>query len=398
MRVKEIMMKIAISGVGIAGPTLAWWLKKYGFEPVLFEKAESFRTGGYLVDFWGTGCDIAKKMGLFDKFKAASFEIDNIHCFDGRGKKSAKVNIVSLIKEIHGDFLSVKRGDISSIIYNACDGIKTHFNTHITALEESDSDILVHLSNGKKEAFDLVIGADGLHSNTRSLVFDGSEYEEYDLNKYVMAFSLNNYNRHENHTYGICIEDDKQISRVTLENGQTLIMFTLDSNLVDKFPSTLQEKKDLLIKSFHDVHWEIPDILSRLNDVDNIYFDKVSQIRMNNWHKGRVALVGDAAACPSILMGQGSIFAMIETYILAGELYKAKGNHVVAFEAWQNQLKEIIEQKQKLGLMNLSTAASSDLTKKYLSKITLEVSATPVISKFIGAGIFTDKIILPDYK
>lgn len=76
------MKKIAINGTGIAGTTLAWWLRKYGFQPTLFEKAPEFRTGGYLVDFWGPACEIMKKMGLLEQLKAKSYQIKNIHCFD----------------------------------------------------------------------------------------------------------------------------------------------------------------------------------------------------------------------------------------------------------------------------------------------------------------------------
>ncbi|AXA34711.1 FAD-binding domain [Francisella adeliensis] len=392
------MMKIAINGVGIAGPTLAWWLKEYGFEPVLFEKAPEFRTGGYLVDFWGAGCEVLKKMGLFEELKNKSYKIKNIHCFNGRGRRSSKVNISSLIEDNYGEFLSVKRGDISSVIYNACGEIETRFGTFVTSVENNDDKVIAHLSDGTKESFDLVIGADGLHSHTRSLAFSDSEFKEHDLNTFVAAFSLEDYKFHENYTYGLCIEDDRQISRVTLETGETLVMFTMSSNLVDKIPTTLDEKKEIIRSVFKDIQWEAPELLSRLNDVDNIYFDSVTQVKMNNWYNNRIALVGDAASCPSILMGQGSIFAIIEAYVLAGELYKAKGDYKVAFPAWQNKLKEIIDRKQKLGLMNLSTSAPEEVFKKYLSTITVNISSTPIVSKFIGAGIFHNEIEVSDYK
>ena len=357
-----------------------------------------FRTGGYLVDFWGAGCEVLKKMGLFEELKNKSYKIKNIHCFNGKGKRSSKVDISSLIKDNYNEFLSVKRGDISSVIYNACGEIDTRFGTFVTSIEDTDDKVIAHLSDGSKESFDLVIGADGLHSHTRSLVFKDSEVVEHDLNTFVAAFSIDSYKLHENYTYGLCIEDDRQISRVTLETGETLVMFTLDSKLVDKIPVTLEEKKQILRSTFKNIQWEAPDLLAELNNVDNIYFDSVTQIKMNSWYKDRVALVGDAASCPSILMGQGSIFAIIEAYVLAGELYRAKGNHKVAFAAWQDKLKDTIDRKQKLGLMNLSKSASEEVFKKYLSTITVNISSTPVVSKFIGAGIFHDEIELIDYK
>ncbi|AIT10218.1 oxidoreductase [Candidatus Francisella endociliophora] len=392
------MKKIAINGLGIAGPTLAWWLREYGFEPVLFEKSPEFRTGGYLVDFWGTGCEIMKKMNLFNQLEANSYKIKNIHCYDQDGRRSSKVNISTLIKDNYDEFLSLKRGDISSVIYEACNGIDIRFGVSIENIEEKEDGITAYLSDNTTENFDLVIGADGLHSHIRSLVFDSTEYEEYDLNKYVAAFTLDEYNHYEKFTYAVSVGDKQQVARVCLDENETLVMFTLDSTAISKFPETLEEKKQLILTTFKDFQWETPDILARLNNVKEIYFDKVSQIRMDNWYKGRVALVGDSAACPSILMGLGSIFAIIEAYVLAGELYKAKGDHTIAFKEWQDKLKSIIDRKQKIGLTNLSAIAPEEILNKYLSTITVKISSTPVISKFIGAGIFNEQIDLPDYK
>ncbi|ASG68192.1 oxidoreductase [Francisella halioticida] len=391
-------MRIAINGIGIAGPTLAWWLREYGFEPIIFEKSPEFKSGGHLVDFWGHACEIMEKMGLLEQLRQESYQIKHIHCFDENGRRSSKINISSLIKENYGEFLSVKRGDISSVIYNACKGIDIRFGTSIENLEEQKDGITVHLSNNTKEKFDLVIGADGLHSHIRSLVFDKSEYEESDLNKYIAAFSLKDYNHYEKFTYAISVGNDKQVARVCLDEKETLVMLTIDSSLVEKIPTSLKEKKQLLQSVFKDNKWETPDILARLDNIEYIYFDNVSQVKMDNWYKGRVALVGDASSCPSILMGLGSIFAIVEAYVLAGELYKAKGNYKMAFDEWQNKLKDIINRKQKVGLSNLSLAASDEIVKKYLSTITIKVSSTPIVSKFIGAGIFNDQIELPEYK
>lgn len=394
------MKKIAINGLGIAGPTLAWWLKEYGFEPVIFEKAPEFRTGGYLVDFWGNACEVLKKMNLFEQLQDKSYLIKNIHCFDDKGNRSSKVNISELIKGNYNDFLSLKRGDISQAIYNACQekNITIKFGVSIDKLHDKKDHVTVELTDGSCEDFDLVIGADGLHSHIRSLAFNKNEYQENDLNKYIAAFSIKGYEHYEKFTYGISVGDKQQVARVSIDENETLAMFIMNASLVDNFPVSLEDKKLLLSSLFKEFKWESPEILSHLEKVDNIYFDKVSQIRMSGWHKNRVALVGDAASCPSILMGLGSIFAIIEAYVLAGELYKAKGDHAVAFNEWQNKLKDIIDRKQKIGLANLSAIAPEEIAHKYLSKITVKISSTPVISKFIGAAIFNEQIDLPEYK
>lgn len=237
------MKKIAINGTGIAGTTLAWWLREYGFQPTLFEKAPEFRAGGYLVDFWGPACEIMKKMGLFEQLKAKSYQIKNIHCFDENGRRSSKVNISSLITDNYDEFLSVKRGDIAETIYKACEGIDIRFGTSIEKIEEKDKTITAHLSNGTKEDFDLVIGADGLHSHIRNIAFDKSEYQEYDLDKYVAALSLKSYDHYEKYTYALSVGEKRQVARVCLDQDETLIMFTLDADLVKQFPATLEQKK-----------------------------------------------------------------------------------------------------------------------------------------------------------
>ncbi|APC96348.1 FAD-binding domain [Francisella frigiditurris] len=390
-------MRIAINGVGIAGPTLAWWLKRFGYEPVLFEKASELRKGGYIVDFWGSGYDIVEKMGILPDLESKSYNIKTLKCFNGKGKNSSNVDMEAMSKETFGRFLSLKRSDISEIIFNACGNMDVRFGCYISSIEKAKDGVVAHLSNGEKEKFDLIIGADGLHSQIRTLAFKNSSYEEFDLDTYVVALTLPDYEPREENAYVVSIDSKKQVAKAAIEDNKTLFLFTFRSELVEKIPTSLEERKEVLRSVFKDMEWEVPNILERLDDAEDIYFDKVCQIRMESWSSDRVALIGDAAACPSLLAGQGSMFAIMEAYVLAGELYKAKGDYKVAFENYEQILKKFIENKQKAALTNLAFFAPRNNFHKYLASIFLKMTKVPILSKFIIGSMFKEDIKLPSY-
>lgn len=391
-------MKIAINGAGVAGPTLAWWLKKYGYEPVIFEKAPALREGGYVIDFWGTGYDIAEKMGLLPELKEKGYFIETLSLLNKEGKRTSDISVKTLASVVKGRFLSIRRSDLAATIYNSCHGIEVRFGEHIVDMEQDNKRALVTLSNGKQEEFDLVIGADGLHSHIRSKVFGSTEKYEKDLGAYVVAFTLSDYQPRDELTYMVCPVATKQVARFSLRDNKTLFLFTFRSELVTGIPKNKEDAKKILNNIFADMHWqEVSKALSQIDEVDDFYFDHVSQIHMESWSKGRVALIGDAAACASLLAGEGSGLAMIEAYVLAGELYKAKGNYELAFKNYEDKLKSFLQKKQKTATSNLYLFAPKNNFQVNIAKLMLKVSNIPVLSKLLLGSMLKDRIKLPEY-
>ncbi|MCA9791011.1 MAG: FAD-dependent monooxygenase, partial [Candidatus Eremiobacteraeota bacterium] len=324
-------MRIAINGCGVAGPTLAWWLKKYGYEPVLFEKSSQLRTGGYIIDFWGLGFEVAERMGLLPRLEQVGYHVQRLSVVDEQGRERTGLDATIFSSLTDGRYLSLPRGDLAEIVFNACSDVEVRFGTYVTALDQNSERVRVGLSDGSEEQFDLVIGADGLHSRVRQLAFGPQSEFEQDLGYYACAFRLPDYPHRDELVYVSHTIPKRQMARFSLRDGSTLLFLVFHSDLVDRVPTGVDGVKAALRKVFAGMEWEAPEVLRRLDQTRRIYFDRVSQIRMDDWSLGRVALVGDAAACASLLAGEGSGLAMLEAYVLAGELMSAKGDHKTAF-------------------------------------------------------------------
>lgn len=187
-------MRIAISGAGIAGPTLAYWLHLSGHDVVLIEKAPQFRTGGYAVDFWGSGYTVAERMGILPEVRARGYLFRELREVDNRGRKLATVSTENFFGSLNGRIITVPRGDLAEVIYRTVESrIETQFGNSITGIDERDDKVLVSLQRGAAREFDLVIGADGLHSGVRELVFGPQWQFERDLGYRVAGFGIGGY-------------------------------------------------------------------------------------------------------------------------------------------------------------------------------------------------------------
>ncbi len=184
-------MRVAINGMGIAGPTLAYWLRRSGHDPVLFEKAPAVRSGGYLIDFWGLGYEIAERMGIISTLREHSFEMERLRMVDRDGREEAHMNLAPLYEAQRGRFISIARADLASALVGACQGIPAHFNVSISAIARDGAHSIVTLSDGRQDRFDLIVGADGLHSQVRALSISSTEssFSVSDTNFMVVLLS-----------------------------------------------------------------------------------------------------------------------------------------------------------------------------------------------------------------
>ena len=390
-------MRIAINGCGIAGPALAWWLGEYGYQPVLFEKAPALRTGGYMIDFWGMGYDIAEKMGVLPAIKEKGYKIEKLKIVGDEGEEKARLDIKAMSSVVDNRFTSVARSDVSKALYDACGGIETHFGKHITAVEQTEDYAVVELSDGTREKFDLVIGADGLHSEVRSAAFGPEENYAQDMGVYVSAYTAEGYQPREELAYIMHQGVKKQVARVSLRYDKTLFLLTFRSELTKSAPRDTKQEKQLLRDVFHDQGWEVPAILKRMDDTDDFYFDRVSQIQMDHWSKGRVALLGDAAACVSLLAGEGTGLAFVEAYVLAGELRRANGDYKEAFRQYEQRLQEFLKNKQKSARKMVSFFAPDNGFEMWLMRTVVSALFIPFLSKFLLGTMLRDDVSLPKY-
>jgi len=390
-------MRVAINGTGVAGPTLAYWLRHFGHEPVLFEKAPSPRTGGYLIDFWGLGYEIAERMGLIPVLRERCYEMERMRMVDGDGREVAALDLTPMRGLLEGRLISLSRADLAAALFSACDGIPAHFGVWVTGIRQDDHGVVALLSDGRREHFDLVVGAGGLHSAVRELVFGPeAQFEEF-LDCYVAAFRIPGYPRRDELTYVSHTVPQRQVGRVALRNDATLVLMVCRAELIDGDPPR-ERQKAALRRAFGAMRWEVPDILDRMEGVDDVYFDRVSQIHLPRWSSGRVALLGDAAACPSLLAGEGTGLAMTEAYVLAGELHRSGGNVARGFAAYEAQLHSFVTAKQKAALLLRGFfAPQTALGLKVRNILIKALSIRPVASRLLARSL-QDDFELPEYR
>ncbi|GGJ33714.1 FAD-binding domain [Neoroseomonas lacus] len=336
-----------ISGVGIAGPTLAYWLERYGFVPTLVECALALRTGGYVVDFWGLGYDIAEMMGLLPDIAGVGYRLRELRIVGNDGRWVAGFNAEVFRDLTGGRYITLGRSDLSRLIRDRISGsCEFIFGDSIVGLRQGDDGVHVEFERGGKRRFDFVVGADGLHFRVRSLVFGSQDRYEKDLGYRVAAFEAAGYRPRDDLVYVLHGAPGRQVGRFSLRDDRTLFLFIF-ADQGEPAAHGVAAQKARLRETFADDGWELPRILAALDTCDDLYFDRVSQIRMDAWSRGSVALLGDAVACVSLLAGQGTALAMVEAYVLAGELAASQGRPQEAFRRYEDRLRPFLRAKQR---------------------------------------------------
>ncbi|HEU5433116.1 MAG TPA: FAD-dependent monooxygenase, partial [Thermomicrobiales bacterium] len=275
-------MQIAISGAGIAGSTLAYWLRRSGHRPTLIERAPHLRTGGYVVDFWGVGYQVAERMGIEPAVRRAGYLVQEVRLVDRRGRLAARFPVDVFRRIAQDRYVSLPRGDLAAAIYHAIEGdVETIFGDHIIALDEQENGVRVTFATGAARDFDLVVGADGLHSAVRAFVFGPEGNFEKRLGYVVAAVDVVGYRPRDALVLVSHTTPGRQAARFALRDDRTLILFVFAAALTPgPEPRSLSERKALLHRVFDGAGWECSQLLRATDGVAEFYFDRVSQIRM----------------------------------------------------------------------------------------------------------------------
>jgi 2-polyprenyl-6-methoxyphenol hydroxylase-like FAD-dependent oxidoreductase len=390
---------VLISGAGIAGPALAYWLCHRGFEPVLIERAAQFREGGYMIDFWGVGFDVAERMKLIPLLRDVSYLIDRLKFVDKSGRTRSEFDAEALRRTVGNRFFSLARGDLAKAIFDTvADKMETVFGDSIVAIHEDPDGVDVQFKHSRTRRFDLVVGCDGLHSAVREIVWGAEKQFEKYLGYYCASFITANYPHREEQTYTSYAEPGRQISRYALRGDRTAFLLILAREQPLAQGPDLANAKAILRDTFKQDCWiEVPEILQRLETCDDLYFDSVSQIRMPTWSKGRIALVGDAAYCPSLLAGEGAGFALAGAHLLAGELKHASGDHIAAYRAYEQGFRDFIQRKQQSAVQFATSFTPKTRLGLFVRDLVLRFTAFSPINNWLMRRFVTDRFELPDY-
>jgi 2-polyprenyl-6-methoxyphenol hydroxylase-like FAD-dependent oxidoreductase len=401
-------VRILISGAGIAGPALAYWLWRYGFEPNIGELAPELRTGGYIIDFWGAGFDVAERMGLLPELQRRGYVVERVRVVDQDGRRIAGFSASAFSRATHGRYLSLPRGDLAATIFNSVQGrVETIFGDSVESLQQTDKHVRVTLRRSPAREFDIVIGADGLHSRVREIVLGPERQFEKYLGLQVAAFEAQGYRPRDELTYVMYTEVGRQIARFSMRGDRTMFLFTFRDKAAKgelSRPEALHDAefaRRTIREQFAGCGWEWPRISKELDRATDIYFDRVSQIRMSLaeglWTHGRVTLLGDAAFCVSLLAGQGSALAMIAAYILAGELHRANGDYAAAFGKYQEAFAPFVLGNQETALRMAGTFAPQSRLELFVRNLVMNLFRNRWIADLAIGGGLKDRISPPEY-
>jgi len=387
---------ILISGAGIAGTALAFWLKKFGFNPTIVEVAPKLREGGYAIDFWGAGFDVAEKMEILPDLSKVDLKLLELTFVDKNNRRRGGMNYRKVVKWMNGRAFTLLRSDLAKTIYNNLDkDIEIIFGDKISKIEQSENEVSVTFQSDKTRSFDLVVGADGLHSNVRNMIFGNeAQFEKY-YGYYTASYTIPNPKGDKE--FSMYNVPSKQVALYpTNENTSAVLYVFASPEKLSYNHHDIEAQKQILRNQFENIGWRCADLIAKIDTAPDFYFDVVSQIQMKNWSKNRVVLVGDACDCPSLLSGQGSTLAMVGAYILAGELKNANGNFKMAFEQYQNIFKEFIDDKQLLAQKFAKQFVPKSTFGIWLRNVVVGLMFLPFVSKLLIKQ-FTDKLKLKDY-
>ena len=392
-------MRVAINGAGIAGTALAYWLQRNGHEVVLIEKAHQFRTGGFAVDFWGVGYTVAERMGILPEVRERGYAIQELRIVDERGRKVGGFSTDTLRRRMKDRFTTVPRGDLAAAIFRTIENrIETLFDNSISAIDERATGVLVSFEHGAPREFDLVIGADGLHSTVRDLVFGPERQFEKQLGYRVAVIEVEGYRPRDELVFVTYTTPGRQVGRFPLRGDRTMFSFLFVSErMTSPEPLDAKGRKALLHQVFADAGWECLHILQAMDQISDVYYDRVSQIRMDGWSKGRVMLIGDAAACVSLLAGEGAGLAMTEAYVLAGELNRAGHDYQAAYRRYEELLRPFVEGRQKSVRYFASAMVPKTRVGVWIRNQVTKLMAFPPVAHYFLSRELRDNFDLPNY-
>lgn len=396
-------MRILISGASVAGPVLAYWLTRSGFHVTVVERAPALRkTGGHAVDLFRPAMEISERMGVLPRIEEYATGTELLIAHRPWAKRPARINSLKLVKTMSDRHVEIMRDDLSEIYYDASRNDAEYvFGDRITEITD-DGD--VSFRNGAPRRFDLVVGADGLHSGVRGIVF-GDDVPERFLGGYLSVVSVPRSLARDGEMCGYFAPD--RIAMVYtadhLDDARAVFLFRPDSPLDYDYRDVAGQKSHLR-RAFSGMSAQADRWLEELERTPSFYFDAITQLEMPTWSRGRVTLVGDAGYCPGPAVGGSTSLAVYGAYVLACELARTGGDHTSAFPAYERTMMPSVLGSRSLARVNAKTLVPGSrwgvmaLVGVARMITFLPLSVTQSLARFNRGGLrLYDTMPLPEY-
>jgi 2-polyprenyl-6-methoxyphenol hydroxylase-like FAD-dependent oxidoreductase len=333
-------MRVLVSGASIAGPVLAYWLTRHGFEVTVVERAQTLRkTGGHAVDLFRPAMEISEKMGVLPRIEALATQTDRMTLHREGRARPIEVDLTKIYGAASDRHVEIMRDDLSEIYYDAGrDDVEYLFGDSITAIDH-DGDVT--FEQGPARSFDVIVGADGLHSNVRRLTFGAEAGLTRFLGGYLAVVSVPRALASLGEMIGhIGVGRLAAIYTAEhLDDARAVFLFRSKEELAYEHRDSLRQK-ELLRAAFAGMHPQVDRWLEEIDRTPAFYFDAISQLSLDRWSRRRVTLVGDAGYCPGPAVGGSTSLAVLGAYVLAGELAREAGDHLRAFAAYELHMRE----------------------------------------------------------
>jgi 2-polyprenyl-6-methoxyphenol hydroxylase-like FAD-dependent oxidoreductase len=395
-------MKVLISGASIAGPVLAYWLSTRGFDVTVVERAPALRkTGGHAIDLFRPAMEISERMGVLPRIEARATGTAVLTAHRPWASRPARIDYLKLERAMSDRHVEIMRDDLSEIYYGATrDAVEYQFDDQITSISD-DGDVT--FTHGVPRRFDVVVGADGLHSGVRRLTY-GDDVAESFLGGYLSVVSVPKSLAHDGEMTGY-FEPGRVAMVYTaehLDDARAVFIFRPTSPL-EYDHRDVPRQKDQLRTAFAGTSAEVDTWLDEVDRTPTFYFDAITQLEMTSWSRGRVTLVGDAGYCPGPAVGGSTSLAVYGAYVLAAELARADGDHTAAFAAYERTMMPSVLGSRRLARVNAKTIVpATRWGVRALVGIGRTVSVLPLgvtqsIARLNGGGVrLYDRMPLPE--
>ncbi|MGM9332729.1 FAD-dependent monooxygenase [Streptomyces murinus] len=397
-------MRILVSGASVAGPVLAHWLTRYGFSVTVVERAPApRRTGGHAVDLFRPAMDISEKMGVLPYIEERATGTRRLTVHQEGSRRPVRADLSKIFGAASERHVEIMRDELSEIYYDATrDDVEYLFGDSITAISPAGA---VRFEHAPPRRFDLVVGADGLHSNVRRLVFGAESGSSAFIGAYLGVLTLPNASDLDGELL-MHVGVGRTVGMYGAQHlgeARALFLFRSEREL-DYHHRDVPRQKDLLRGAFAGMHAEVDRWLDELNRAPAFYFDSITQLRMDTWSRGRVTLVGDAGYCPGAAVGGSTSLAVLGAYVLAGELARADGDHERAFPAYERAMAEHVRGSRAVALSAAKTLIpTSRLGVRGLAQGVRLISALPagpsraLLRLTTKSGRLYDSVRVEDY-
>jgi 2-polyprenyl-6-methoxyphenol hydroxylase-like FAD-dependent oxidoreductase len=378
-------MRVVICGAGIAGLALAHRLSAHGWQVHVIERAPGPREQGYMIDFFGAGYDAAESMGILPRLKELAYPVEEAAFIDARSRRRARIDYARFAGALNGRLLDVMRPDLERALREqVANKVELRFDCGPAQIENVPDGVAITLTDGTRLHADLLVGADGIHSTVRQLVFGPETHFLRYLGFHTAAFIFDDPEMHGwlKRRFSMTDSTIRMMGFYGLRNGKVAVFAVHRSD----DPALPLDRQAAIRQAYASLGWLVPRALAMCPPSPEVYYDQVAQIVMPEWSRGRVTLLGDACGAVSLLAGQGASLAVAGAYVL-GELLSNAESIESALSSYQSCWWPIVTEQQRIGRRDAEWFLPSSSIALWLRRLMLGVSTLPGLDALVARAL-----------